>query len=110
MIARGYSLGRLLSNAIKFTNSTGEISISASKKDSFIEIAVSDNGVGMDEGTRNKLFSSETHETTVGTANEKGSGLGLMLCKEFVEKHGGEIWVQSELGKGSVFKFNLPLT
>jgi signal transduction histidine kinase len=102
-------LRNLISNAIKFTNSNGKIDIIALQNDNFIEIAVSDNGVGMNEETRNKLFSLETNETTIGTANEKGSGLGLILCKEFVEKHGGKIWVESELGKGSVFKFTLPL-
>jgi signal transduction histidine kinase len=99
----------LISNAIKFTNTDGQILVTASKKGKFIEIAVSDNGVGMDEGIRNKLFRQETHQTTLGTAGENGSGLGLMLCKEFVEKQGGEIWVQSVLGKGSVFRFSLPL-
>jgi signal transduction histidine kinase len=99
----------LISNAIKFTNPDGQIFVTASKKDMFVEIAVSDNGVGMDETTRNKLLNPDTHETALGTAGEKGSGLGLMLCKEFVEKQGGEIWVQSVLGKGSVFRFSLPL-
>jgi len=102
-------LRNLISNAIKFTNSNGKIDVYALQNDNFIEIAVSDNGVGMNEETRNKLFSIETNETTLGTANEQGSGLGLLLCKEFVEKHGGKIWVESELGKGSVFKFTLPL-
>ncbi len=102
-------LRNLISNAIKFTNSNGKIDVTALQNDNFIEIAVSDNGVGMNEEIRNKLFSLETNETTIGTANEKGSGLGLILCKEFVEKHGGKIWVESELGKGSVFKFKLPL-
>jgi len=79
------------------------------QKDNYIEISVSDNGVGMNEETQNKLFNMDTNDTTPGTAEEKGSGLGLVLCKEFVKKHGGNIWVESELGKGSVFKFTLPL-
>lgn len=102
-------LRNLISNAIKFTNPNGKIDIYALQKDNYIEISVSDNGVGMNEETQNKLFNMDTNETTPGTAEEKGSGLGLVLCKEFVEKHGGKIWVESELGKGSVFKFTLPL-
>jgi signal transduction histidine kinase len=101
-------LRNLISNAIKFTNSDGEINVYAAVNDKSIEIVVSDNGVGMDEETQNKLFRLETNIKTFGTANEKGSGLGLILCKEFVEKHGGKIWVESELGKGSNFKFTLP--
>ena len=99
----------LISNAIKFTKTGGNILVLANSDQDRVEIAVSDNGVGMNEETRNKLFSLETNETTIGTANEKGSGLGLILCKEFVEKHGGKIWVESELGKGSVFKFTIPV-
>lgn len=102
-------LRNLVSNAIKFTNTNGIINIYAFNKDNIIEIAISDNGVGMNEESQNKLFNMETNETTPGTEEEKGSGLGLVLCKEFVEKHGGKIWVESELGKGSVFKFTLPL-
>ncbi len=102
-------LRNLISNAIKFTNLNGKINVYALRNDKFIEIAVSDNGVGMNEDAQNKLFRLETNKTSNGTANEKGSGLGLILCKEFVEKHGGKIWVESELGKGSVFKFELPL-
>jgi len=102
-------LRNLISNAIKFTNSNGKITMYSMKIDNFIEIVVSDNGVGMNEETSTKLFSLETNESTIGTANEKGTGLGLILCKEFVEKHGGKIWVESELGKGSAFKFTLPV-
>ncbi|MDZ7765985.1 MAG: transporter substrate-binding domain-containing protein [Melioribacteraceae bacterium] len=101
-------LRNLISNAIKYTHSNGEIAISAVQNQNNIEITVSDNGVGMSEETCNKLFEIDTNITTTGTANEKGSGLGLILCKEFVEKHGGEIWVKSELGKGSTFIFSLP--
>jgi len=102
-------LRNLICNAIKFTNSNGEIVIYAVKNQNNIEVTVSDNGVGMNEETRNKLFKIDSNITTAGTADEKGSGLGLILCKEFIEKQGGEIWVESELGKGSYFKFTLPL-
>lgn len=101
-------LRNLISNAIKFTNSNGEINVSALQNNNFIEISVSDNGVGMDEEKQSKLFRFETNVTTPGTENEEGSGLGLILCKEFVEKHNGEIWVESKLGQGSVFKIKLP--
>ncbi len=101
-------LRNLIVNAIKFTNSNGEITVYAVKNQNYIEITVSDNGVGMNEETRNKLFKIDSNITTAGTADEKGSGLGLILCKEFIEKQGGEIWVESELGKGSDFKFTLP--
>ncbi|MFA8434469.1 MAG: ATP-binding protein [Marinifilaceae bacterium] len=101
-------LRNLISNAIKFTNSGGKIEVSATGNPNQIEVSVSDNGVGMDEVTRNKLFKIDTNVTTLGTAKEKGSGLGLVLCKDFIELHGGSIWVESELNKGSKFKFSLP--
>lgn len=102
-------LRNLISNAIKFTNPEGNINISVISAQKQTEISISDNGVGMNDETRKNLFDISTNKTTKGTANEKGSGLGLVLCKEFVEKHGGKIWVISELGKGSEFKFTLPL-
>ncbi len=102
-------LRNLITNAIKFTTPGGKISVIAIKRQNQIEIAVSDNGVGMDENTKNNLFSIKTNGSMLGTANEKGSGLGLILCKEFVEKQGGKIWVESEEEKGSIFKFTLPL-
>ena len=102
-------LRNLISNAIKFTNPNGKIEVSAIQNQNHIEITVSDNGVGMNEETRNKLFKIDSTIITTGTAAEKGSGLGLILCKEFVEKQRGEIWVESKLGKGSDFKFTLPL-
>jgi signal transduction histidine kinase len=101
-------LRNLISNAIKFTNSGYAIKLSAEIKENYIEISVSDSGIGISEETIEKLFKKETHYTTYGTQNEKGTGLGLMLCKEFIEKHQGKIWVVSQLGKGSTFYFTLP--
>jgi len=102
-------LRNLISNAIKFTKSEGNITVSTFLKPNHIEIIISDNGIGMNEDKCKKLFDITTNITSVGTANEKGYGLGLVLSKEFVEKLGGNIWVESEEGKGSDFKFTLPL-
>jgi PAS domain S-box-containing protein len=102
-------LRNLITNAIKFTQSNGEIIIDSNVINDKIEISVLDNGIGMTEADVNKLFRIDVHHTTVGTENESGTGIGLILCKELVEKHGGEIWVESELGKGSCFRFTLPI-
>lgn len=102
-------LRNLISNSIKFTKPGGNINVFAISKQKKVEITVSDDGVGMNNETKNKLFKFDTNYTSVGTENEKGSGLGLVLCKEFVEKLGGEIWLESEEGVGSDFKFTLPL-
>ena len=102
-------LRNLISNAIKFTKPEGCITISAIPKHTYVEISVSDNGVGINNKTLKKLFDISENTTSKGTKKEKGSGLGLILCKEFVEKHKGDIWVESKIGKGSVFKFTLPL-
>lgn len=99
----------LISNAIKFTKPGGNINVSVTPGTKQVEISVSDNGVGMDEEKIKTLFKISSNATSPGTANEQGSGLGLILCKEFVEKHNGKIWVESEVGRGSVFKFTLPL-
>ena len=99
----------LISNAIKFTNRNGAIDISAEINPINLKIIVSDNGVGIRPEIMNKLFDLSQKITSIGTANEKGTGLGLLLCKEFVKMHGGEIWVESEVGKGSNFIFTLPL-
>lgn len=99
----------LISNAIKFTHPEGKINIIAIQNHNFLEITISDNGVGMDQARLNNLFKLRTNSTTPGTAREKGSGLGLILCKEFIEMHGGKIWVTSQLGKGSHFTFTLPV-
>jgi signal transduction histidine kinase len=102
-------LRNLISNAIKFTNKNGKVEVKAMICNKNVEISVSDNGTGMTKDTMAKLFRIDANLSTRGTENEKGTGLGLFLCKEFIEKHGGKIWVESELDKGSCFKFILPL-
>jgi signal transduction histidine kinase len=99
----------LVSNAIKFTNNGGAININAEQNAENMTISVSDNGIGIPSENLAKLFNISEVLTTTGTAKETGTGLGLLLCKEFVEKHGGKIWVESKVGKGSEFKFTLPL-
>jgi signal transduction histidine kinase len=101
-------LRNLVSNAIKFTNNGGAININAEENSENTTISVSDNGVGIPTDNLAKLFDISEVLTTKGTAKETGTGLGLLLCREFVEKHGGKIWVESEVGKGSDFKFTLP--
>ncbi len=107
-------LRNLISNAIKFTPKGGKIIISAETKTRNknlrqIEISVKDTGVGISKEMLAKLFDITENTSTKGTENERGTGLGLILCKEFVEKHGGKIWVESEEGKGSEFIFTLPI-
>ena len=98
----------LMTNAIKFTNDGGHVVIAAREQGREWIVSVSDNGVGMKPEVLNMLFDKTAPYTTRGTANEKGTGLGLILCKEFVEKNGGRIWVESEEDKGSTFYFTLP--
>jgi len=98
----------LLSNAIKFTGNEGHIRISAEEVNGEILIAVSDNGMGIKKEDLGKLFRIDSHHTTIGTGQEKGTGLGLALCKDFAEKNGGRIWVESEDEKGTTFFFTLP--
>ena len=98
----------LVSNAIKFTNNGGTIKVNAINERDFIKVEIQDNGVGMKPEIANNLFKNDTQVTTKGTKGEKGTGLGLIICKEFVEKHGGKIWVESELGKGSRVIFTIP--
>ena len=98
----------LISNAIKFTRENGIIKISAEQTSSSIIFSISDNGIGIEHENLIKLFDISQLHTSKGTENEKGTGLGLLLCKDFVEKHGGKIWVESEYGKGSVFYFTIP--
>lgn len=98
----------LISNAIKFTRIGGIVVLSSNEKDGQIEYCVEDNGVGMTQEVIDNLFQIDKNVSTSGTDKEKGSGLGLILCKEFAEKNGGKIWVISEPGKGSEFRFSLP--
>ncbi len=98
----------LVSNAIKFSYSSGVIEISAVQQNNLVEICVSDTGVGIRKEDLSKLFKIETQFNTSGTGKESGTGLGLILCKEFVEKNKGTIWVKSEFGKGSKIYFTLP--
>jgi PAS domain S-box-containing protein len=101
------TLRNLISNALKFTFTNGSIEVHANEKPGEIEISVKDSGIGISKEDAAKLFKTVSNFTKRGTENEKGTGLGLMLCKEFVEKHGGKIWVESEEGKGSTFLFTL---
>jgi signal transduction histidine kinase len=100
----------LLSNAIKFTPFSGKIAISCTVNQQLVEITVSDTGVGMNETTKSSLFKIVQTISTKGTEGEKGTGFGLLLCKDFVEIHGGKIRVESVEGKGSAFIFTLPLS
>jgi len=100
-------LRNLISNAIKFTNPGGCVKVAVSQNGRKIDIMVEDNGIGMDESTVKRLFKTETNYSTYGTANEKGTGLGLIICKEFADKHSGSIRVESEKGKGTRFIVSL---
>ena len=99
----------LLTNAIKFTPRGGEIVISSEQQNNFVKIAVTDNGIGMVTDTIKSLFKLDSKKTLPGTENESGTGLGLIIVKEFVERHGGLITVKSQPSKGSYFSFTLPL-
>ncbi len=102
-------LRNLISNSIKFSIKHGIIKIQSEKLNKFVKIKVVDNGVGITVKDLEKIFRIDVHHSTIGTSEERGTGLGLILCKEIIEKHGGEISVQSELGKGATVSFTLPL-
>lgn len=102
-------LRNLLSNAIKYTNRGGIVNINANElPNRMIEISVKDNGVGISDVDIKRLFKIEEKVRSKGTEGEDTTGLGLLLCKEFIEKNGGKIWVESMKGKGSTFSFSLP--
>ncbi len=98
----------LLSNAVKFTPKEGLISLEALEDKDTLLIKICDNGVGISEDTIDKLFKIEVNTSSTGTEGETGTGLGLILCSEFVKKHNGNIWIDSEIGKGSCFSVSIP--
>jgi signal transduction histidine kinase len=98
----------LVSNAVKYTRSGGEIRVKAEDREDHIVISIEDTGVGISPGNLEKMFRIDGNLSTRGTSDEKGTGLGLILCREFIEKHNGRIWVESTVGEGSRFSFSLP--
>jgi len=102
-------LQNLISNAIKFTSTNGKVRVIARTIKQTFEITISDSGTGMTKEVLEGLFKVDTHVTRGGTEGEAGSGLGLILCKEFVDYHGGEIWAESVLHKGSTFHVTFPM-
>jgi len=100
----------LVSNALKFTSNGGKVTLNArTTENNSVEISIEDSGIGMSPDLISKLFRIDMQISRIGTNNEPSTGLGLILCKEFVEKHGGEIWVESNIDQGSIFYFTLPM-
>ncbi len=105
----GTVIRNLISNAVKFTNPSGKITVSSEVKMDELIISVTDTGIGIPQERIDKLFKISENISTQGTNKEKGTGLGLILSKEFIEKHNGKIWVESTVGVGTTFKFSLPV-
>ena len=99
----------LISNAIKFTSKGGAINIIVKQDNQFHKVTIKDTGIGFNEKTAKKIFDESSFYTTSGTNNEAGSGLGLLLTKEFIEKNGGRIWAESVLAEGASFYFTIPV-
>jgi two-component system sensor histidine kinase/response regulator len=99
----------ILSNAIKFSHPRSRVLIDLQKKDGFFIVSVTDHGIGMEKETLNRIFNSPDQVQSSGTMGERGSGLGIMICRTFLQSHGGDIWAESEPGKGSTFYFSLPV-
>lgn len=99
----------LISNAIKFSNEGSEVVVRMEEKDGSAVVSVQDHGCGIDEEGQKKLLHTDTHFSTFGTNNEEGSGLGLLLCQDFVNKNGGKLWFTSAKGEGSTFCFSVPM-
>lgn len=101
-------LRNLITNALKFTHPGGSVTVSARLQDDLVAVSVTDTGIGMQDNILANLFKIEAKVKRTGTANERGTGLGLILCREMVEKQGGKIWATSEVGQGSTFTFTVP--
>lgn len=101
-------LRNLISNAIKFSHDNSTVTISADVEGDFVRISVEDNGTGISADDLQKLFRVDLNYTTIGTSKERGTGLGLLICKDLVEKNGGRIWAESSIGKGTKMIFTLP--
>ncbi|MCW8850452.1 MAG: tetratricopeptide repeat-containing sensor histidine kinase, partial [Melioribacteraceae bacterium] len=101
-------LRNLISNSVKFTPKNGYVKVTTEINETDVVLCVEDSGVGISKEIQNNLFKLDSHNSQKGTANEEGSGLGLILCKEIIEKHNGSIWVESEINEGSKFFFTLP--
>ncbi len=99
----------LITNSIKFSRPGGSVIVSAGSNGNMVQVNVTDTGVGMSEDQVNKVFSLDHKVSTTGTAGERGTGLGIPLCKEMLERNKGEIWVESTVGEGSTFYFTLPV-
>jgi signal transduction histidine kinase len=97
----------LISNAIKFTPPGGKIDVSAQEQDGATRVTVRDTGIGIDRDRLDTIFGLDQETSTVGTGGERGTGLGLALCKEMIERNGGKIWIESVKGEGSQFHFTL---
>jgi two-component system, sensor histidine kinase and response regulator len=101
-------LRNLLSNAIKFTDNGGAVRVTAVSGEGVVEIAVADTGVGLTKAEVARLLRRNAHDTHVGTRGEPGAGLGLNLCKQLVAQHQGALWIDSQPGRGTTFRFTLP--
>lgn len=102
-------LRNLVSNAVKFSKQGSNVLVKVEERGGKVLVSVIDKGEGISEENQKKLFKSDSHFTSFGTENEEGSGLGLLLCKEFITRNGGNIWFTSEQGEGSVFNFDIPI-
>lgn len=99
----------LVANAIKFTERNGNVTIDANTRDDMLVVSIADTGIGMSKEKRDNVFKPDHSSSTVGTDGETGTGLGLLICKEFIEKQNGDIWVESQPGLGTTFFFSMPL-